>query len=86
MAPEERTQTVTVGTNVVFEWSGIHNVWLLPDKAAYDACDITKATELASTSVQEYTYIASEAGTVYFACGVAGHCKFTNQKLALTVN
>merc|ERR1712032_685186 len=32
-----------------------------------------------------YTYKASAAGVFYFACKVTGHCKFTKQKLALTV-
>ena len=86
MTVEERTQTVATGTNVVFEWSGSHNVWLMSDKAAYDACDFSQANELASASVQDYTYKASEAGTVYFACEFIGHCAFASQKLALTVN
>merc|ERR1712037_195661 len=45
----------------------------------------SKAKELASTKVNKYTYKASAAGVFYFACKVTGHCKFTKQKLALTV-
>ena len=45
----ERKQTVAVNTDVTFKWSGTHNVWLLPNKAAYDACDFSKAKELAFT-------------------------------------
>ena len=85
MSDAERAQTVALGTNVNFKWSGNHNVWLLPNKAAYDACDFSKGKELASTSVTEYTYKASAAGTFYFVCEVAGHCSHAQQKLALTV-
>ena len=85
MKDAERAQTVTAGTHVIFKWSGTHNVWLMPNKAAYDSCNFDQATELASTSVNEYTYKASAAGTFYFACKVSIHCQYANQKLALTV-
>ena len=85
MSPAERTQTVEAGTNVVFKWSGMHNVWLLPNKDAYDACDFSKGTELAPTSVNDYTYKASAAGTFYFGCQIIGHCAFAAHKLELTV-
>lgn len=85
MKDADRKPTVAAGTDVVFKWSGTHNVWLLPNKAAYDACKFDQATELTSSSVREYTYKASAAGTFYFACKVRGHCDFGSQKLALTV-
>ena len=77
-------QTVPLNTKVVFKWKGYHNVYALPDKKAFDACDFSKATKLASHDQGPYTYKASSAGIVYFACEVGGHCSF-NQKLALTV-
>jgi len=82
MTDAERKQTVALGTEIVFKWIGFHNVYQLPDKNAFDACDFSKATKLASQG--PYTYKASSAGIVYFACEVGGHCSF-NQKLALTV-
>ena len=85
MTKAEQTQTVVEGTNVIFKWSGSHDVWLLPNKAAYDACDFSQGKELASTSVTEYTYETLAAGTFYFSCKVEGHCKFAQMKLALTV-
>ena len=85
MSEAEQTQTVIVSTDVKFKWDGTHNVWLLPDKAAYDACDFSKGKELAPTGVNEYTYKALAAGTVYFACQVTGHCSHAQQKLTLTV-
>merc|ERR1719506_340205 len=85
MTKADREQTVAAGTDVLFKWIGTHNVFLLPNKAAYDACNFDQATELASSSVNEYTYKASAAGTFYFACKMRGHCHFGDQKLALTV-
>ena len=85
MTATEQAQTVAVGTNVIFQWTGSHNVYVMPNKAAYEACDFSQATELAPSSVNEYTYKASTAGTVYFGCNVIAHCQFANQKLALTV-
>merc|ERR1712032_418754 len=49
-----------------------------------DACDFSKAEELASHKQGPFTYKASSAGIVYFACKVGGHCS-NKQKLALTV-
>ena len=85
MKDAERAQTVAAGTHVIFKWSGTHNVWLMPNEAAYDGCDFSQATELAPTSVNEYTYKASAAGTFYFGCEVTDHCAFGAIRLALTV-
>ena len=84
MTDSERAQTVTAGTDVVFKWTDEHNVWLMPNKAAYDACDFSKARELASKSVNEYTYNASAPGTFYFGCQITLHC-ISNHRMALTV-
>ena len=84
MSSADQAQTVAAGTNVIFKWSGTHNVWWLPKKAAYDACDFSQARELASDSVNEYTYKASAPGTFYFGCKISQHCTY-NHKMALTV-
>ena len=86
MSDKEQKQTVTVGTDVVFKWSNFHDVYQLPDKAAYDNCDFSKATKLAGTNVNTYTYKSTSEGIVYFSCSVysGAHCK-ANQKLTLTV-
>ena len=77
-------QTVKQNTEVEFRWDLPHSVYKFPDKSAFDACDFTKAIELASTS--GYTYKASAAGTFYFACSLSKgfHCT-VGIKLALTV-
>ena len=85
MSKAEQTQTVAMGTQVIFKWSGLHDVWLLPNKAAYDACDFSQGKELASTNVNKYTYETLATGTFYFACKVTGHCKSAAMKMVLTV-
>merc|ERR1719362_1814286 len=84
MTAAQMKQTVSLNTEVVFKWSGFHNVYELPDKKAFDACDFSKAKALASHNQGPFTYKASSAGIVYFACKVGGHCS-SKQKLALTV-
>ena len=86
MTKQQSTPTVITNTEVIFQWSGPDTIWLLPDEKAFDACDFSKATELASGSQNPYTYKAPSTGIVYFGCqvGRGGHCK-ANQKLALTV-
>ena len=65
-----------------FKWSGYHNVYMFPDKASFDDCDFTMATEMASKS--PYTFSASKAGNYYFGCEVYVHCD-NDQKLMLQV-
>merc|ERR1712032_644320 len=84
MTAAQMKQTVSLNTEVLFKWSGFHNVYELPDKKAFDACDFSKAKALASHNQSPFTYKASSAGIVYFACKVGGHCS-SKQKLALTV-
>merc|ERR1712032_34310 len=84
MTSAQMKQTVSLNTEVVFKWSGFHNVYELSDKKAFDACDFSKAKALASHNQGPFTYKASSAGIVYFACKVGGHCS-SKQKLALTV-
>merc|ERR1712032_1324765 len=84
MTSAQMKQTVSLNTEVVFKWSGFHNVYELPDKKAFDACDFSKAKALASHNQGPFNYKASSAGIVYFACKVGGHCS-SKQKRALTV-
>ena len=84
MSPEAQQQTVGIDDEVVFKWEGVHNVYKMPSKAAYDACDFSEAAELASTTQSSYTYKATEARTIYFACEISDHCN-SGQKLTLTV-
>ena len=85
MTDAETKQGVSLDGDVVFKWSGYSNVYQLPDKEAFDDCDFSKSTKLASYDESPYTYKASSAGIFYFTCGAVNRCALQNQKLALTV-
>ena len=82
----ETKATVKVNTEVVFKWSGFHNVYLFPNKADFDNCDFANAKELATSDQSPFTYKSSSTGTFYFGCAVGDgfHCN-QPQKLELTV-
>ena len=82
----ETEATATVGTDVRFEWSSYHNVYMFPSKTDFENCNFDKATEVASNDQNPFTFKASTPGTFYFGCEVGNgwHCR-TPQKLALTV-
>ena len=85
MSDAEQKATVAAKTNVVFKWSGYHDVYQFTDKTKYDNCDFTGATEKAAgANGGTYTYVANTAGTFYFGCKITGHCQ-AKQKIALTV-
>ena len=77
---------VEPNTNVVFKWSGFHNVYLFPNKADFTNCNFANALELASNDQNSFTFKATSSGTFYFGCEVNNglHCR-QPQKLALTV-
>merc|ERR1719353_994550 len=76
--------TAVVGQNLAFEFEAFHDVYLMPDQAAFDACDFTSATRLANSVDSPYTYLVDSAGTFYFSDSVGMHCQ-GGQKLAVTV-
>jgi len=84
MSPAEQNQTVRAGDEVVFKWSGVHNVYMFQSKAAFDVCDFSEAVELASHLQTSYTYKATTEGTFFFACEISGHCEM-GQKMSLAV-
>ena len=85
MSATEQKQTVEVNADVIFKWIGHHNVYMFPNKADFDDCDFTKATLLAMSTQNSYTFKTSSPGVFYFGCEVGGHCTYLQQKLALTV-
>ena len=78
--------TVKANTDVVFKWSGFHNVYMFPNKADFENCDFTNAQELAWNDQNSFTFKAATPGIFYFGCEVGNgwHCR-QPQKLALTV-
>merc|ERR1719353_634607 len=67
---------------VLFKWNGDHDVYMFPNKAAFDKCDFMYANNLGSKSPSIFS--TSKAGTYYFGCTVYGHCE-NGQKLMLQV-
>ena len=78
------TKSADAGETVTFEWTDTHDVWLMPDQAAYDSCTFTSATEIHSTSTAGKKGDVSGLGeTKYYACHVGSHCD-SGQKIAIT--
>ena len=87
--------TVAAGTALSFRYTSGHNVWLLPTEEAFNACDFSAATELASQTYgggqapiwpNNYQAVATTAGDLLIACQavMASHCG-RGQKIRLTV-
>ena len=89
-----QTLTVSNWDEIEFRWSGYHNVFLMQDKAAFDACRWNGSTLVAAKSGESIR--VSFAGAVadstmvhmgsayYFACRVRSNCE-SGQKLAVAV-
>ena len=89
------TYEVAVGTALSFRYTTGHNVWLMPTEEAYDACDFSSATELASSThgggqpplwPNLFEAVANETGELLFACEAVfySHCG-RGQKIRVTV-
>eukprot|EP00747_Dinoflagellata_sp_TGD_P169619 gnl/TRDRNA2_/TRDRNA2_199036_c0_seq1.p1 gnl/TRDRNA2_/TRDRNA2_199036_c0~~gnl/TRDRNA2_/TRDRNA2_199036_c0_seq1.p1 ORF type:complete len:176 (+),score=28.41 gnl/TRDRNA2_/TRDRNA2_199036_c0_seq1:30-530(+) len=75
------------GDTVTFTWPSVqyHNVWSLPDQAAFDSCDFSKGTELAGTEGSPFALtIPSTPSEHFIACEIGSHCN-SGQKIKLTV-
>lgn len=69
-----RNLVATVGTTIMFSWSGTHNVYIHPS----GTCDENGAIPVADGSVTSgsYTFTDSDVGkNIYFACDIASHCE-----------
>merc|ERR1711907_376626 len=87
------TVAAALGDTVVFEYSASHDVYHMASSTAYDSCDFTGATMLASASQgggsgsypNSYSYTCSTTGNVYVACSVGSHCS-AGQKVQIACN
>ena len=84
MEPSKQTETVSVGDEIMFIWSGEHNVYKLPNRTAFHDCEFSEAVELASDSQNNFLYQATDVGTFFFSCELPGRCEM-GQTLELTV-
>merc|ERR1711990_825524 len=85
------TVDAKVGDTVVFKYNSYHNVYSMASGTAYNSCDFTGATEVASTSLgggsgsyaNQYSYSCAAPGTAYLACQVGSHCT-AGQKVTIS--
>ena len=77
--------TVDPSTKITFEWPSVHNVWEMPSKAAFDACDFSAATQTCPVQVGGSCTISAPPAdtTKYYACQVGLHCQ-RGQVVAIT--
>lgn len=78
----KRTEAVKAGDVLTFTWPGGHNVWKFPNKAAFDKCDFSSASQISGGGRSPASFTVQS--TTYFACQVGSHCKY-GQKLAAIV-
>ena len=75
---------ILAGDEIEFTWKSNHNVYMMKDKAAFDACTFDSSKLIGETSGVKHAVKGSVGDTHYFACQVTGHCK-QGQKLAVTI-
>ena len=81
---------ITVGDKIKFVYGYDHNVWWMPDRAAYDSCSFYPGgSELQSRLSSEawtlvYEAVVTEPGTLYLACELGQHCD-DGQKIVINV-
>lgn len=75
--------TLRANDSLTFNFEGaIHNVYQFPDKAAYNDCDFSNATEV--SDVGPVTINVTE-GVTYFGCAVGNHCTMHGMRVAVIV-
>jgi len=77
--------TVDPSAKITFEWPSVHNVWEMPNKAAFDACDFSAAKQTCPVQVGGSCTISAPPAdtTKYYACQVGLHCQ-RGQVVAIT--
>ena len=62
-------------------YDGSHDVWLVPMASAFEACDMSGGTELASASLgggsstaNLYEAVVTTAGSLFIVCQRGSHC------------
>ena len=65
----KRTEAVKAGDVLTFTWPGGHNVWKFPNKAAFDKCDFSSASQISGGGHSPASFTVQS--TTYFACQVS---------------
>ncbi|GMI26637.1 hypothetical protein TeGR_g5416, partial [Tetraparma gracilis] len=81
-----RLATALVGADVIFTWSGGHNVYSMAGAAEYESCSFAGGVDLGGSSPVTWAVPDDAvAGDVYyFGCEVGSHCG-AGQKVAITI-
>jgi Plastocyanin-like domain len=75
--------TLNVNDSLTFDFEGaIHDVYQFPDKAAYNDCDFSNATEVSDVGPVS---INVTEGVTYFGCAVGNHCTTHGMRVAVIV-
>ncbi|KAK7242501.1 hypothetical protein SO694_00017223 [Aureococcus anophagefferens] len=74
-------KTFTAAGDVVFRWTGTHNVEKMASFDAWESCDFSGATLVGESSGA--TASGDDGETAYYACSVSSHCDW-GQKVAVT--
>lgn len=72
------------GQQLWFDFEAFHDVSLLPDRAAFDACDFTYANRLAVAVDSPFVLPLDSVGTLFFADSTGMHCQ-AGQKIQVNV-
>ena len=70
--PLEREREANMNDELVFSWTGNHNVYLMESEEKFNACDFTGATSVGDVSPATYTVTQFPA---YFGCALPSHCQ-----------
>ena len=86
---DDQKLRVAPGTSVAFTWTGVHNVYLLRDRAAFGSfgsgqCDFSEAQLVGDASGAMFTFDVAPGTTLFFGCMIGSHCTM-GQKLAVEV-
>ena len=74
-------KTMTAAEEVVFSWTGTHNVEKMASYDHYENCDFDGATMVGSETGAAYGP-GGDGEVEYFACSVSSHCDW-GQKVAI---
>ena len=79
--------TAHVGDSLLFNYTAMHDVWLMSSPEAASSCDFSNATLLADRYGSPFIYHVSAVtvGAFGFACATPGHCA-SGQRLVVAVD
>lgn len=77
--------TAHIGDSLLFNYTAMHDVWLMSSPEAASSCDFDNATLLADRYYSPASYPLRTVGAFGFACATPGHCA-SGQRLVVAVD